>query len=467
VTGPIGPQETVERALALSKADGCVVRLTEQTEANLRWANNTLTTNGEMRSRRLAVISFVDGAAGMAAGSVERSAVTTDTLEDLVRASEQAARDAGPADDAAPLVEPAGAQPGSGAWDAEPATTSIAVFDSFAPALGEAFARSKAAGRLLFGFAEQAVTTTYLGSSTGLRLRHDQPTGRVELNAKTPDFVRSVWAGAGVRDFIDVDVTAMDLELATRLAWSQRRINLEPGRYHTILPPSAVADLLLFQYWNSNARDADEGRTVFSRPGGGSRIGERLTELPLTLRSDPAEPGLECAPFLHTSTSWRAASVFDNGLRTEPVRWISDGVLTDLARTRAWAAHTGSTAVPFVDNLVLEGANATASLDDLVASTDRGLLLTCLWYIRDVDPQTLLLTGLTRDGVYLVEGGEVVGAANNFRFNESPVSLLRRATDVGRTERCLPREFNDFFTRTAMPAMRVPDFNMSTVSKAS
>lgn len=457
------PQETVERALELSKADGCIVRVTEQTEANLRWANNTVTTNGEMRSRRLAVISVVNGATGTAAGVVESSASSLDVLADVVGASEQAARDAGPADDDAPLVEPGPVE--AGRWSDGPAATSIGVFASFAPALGEAFGRARAANRLLFGFAEHIVTSTYLGSSTGLRLRHDQPTGRIELNGKTPDFTGSSWAGGITRDFADVDVEALDAEVVRRLGWGERRVELDAGRYQTILPPAAVADLFVYQYYVTNARDTDEGRTVFSRPGGGSRIGERLTELPITMRSDPAEPGLECAPFLHTAASWQSASVFDNGLPAGPVSWISEGVLTELVRTRNWAARTGSRPAPVVDNLVLEAPGATAGQDELVAGTDRGLLLTCLHYVREVDPQSLLLTGLTRDGVYLVEGGEVVGAVNNFRFNESPVSLLRRATEVGRTERCLPRELSDYFTRTAAPWLRIPDYNMSTVSK--
>ncbi|HEY7486789.1 MAG TPA: metallopeptidase TldD-related protein, partial [Streptosporangiaceae bacterium] len=121
---------------------------------------------------------------------------------------------------------------------------------------------------------------------------------------------------------------------------------------------------------------------------------------------------------------------------------------------------------PPPENLVLTGGSA-ASTDDLVARTERGLLLTCLWYIREVDPQSLLLTGLTRDGVYLVERGEVVGQVNNFRFNESPVGLLGRLSEVGQTQRALSREWSDYFTRTAMPPLRVPDFNMSTVSQAS
>ena len=124
-------------------------------------------------------------------------------------------------------------------------------------------------------------------------------------------------------------------------------------------------------------------------------------------------------------------------------------------------------AATLADNLILELPGATASLEDLVGRTERGLLLTCLWYIREVDPATLLLTGLTRDGVYLVEHGEIVGSVNNFRFNESPVDLLARATEVGATVRALSRESGEYVNRTAMPPLRIPDFNMSTVSPAS
>jgi predicted Zn-dependent protease len=159
-------------------------------------------------------------------------------------------------------------------------------------------------------------------------------------------------------------------------------------------------------------------------------------------------------------------SVFDNGAPNPATDWISDGILTNLITSRNWAGRSRTTPRPAIDNLILE-AGGSASLDQMIASTDRGLLLTCLWYIREVDPQTLLLTGLTRDGVFLIEHGRVVGAVNNFRFNESPVDLLSRIIEVGRTELTLPREWNDYFTRAAMPPIRVADFNMSTVSQAS
>ncbi|MGW5674113.1 metallopeptidase TldD-related protein [Streptomyces sp. NPDC003860] len=455
------PHEIVERALELSTADGCVVIADEESTANLRWAGNALTTNGVTRGRTLTVISTVDGAQGTASGVVSRSAVTADDLEPLVRAAEAAARASEPAEDAQPLVTGGGAAPG---FTEAPAQTSAAVFADFAPALGEAFARARAGGRELYGFANHEMTSTYLGTSTGLRLRHDQPNGTLELNAKSPDRARSAWAGRATRDFADVDPTALDEELARRLGWAERRIELPAGRYETLLPPTAVADLLIYQLWSSAARDATEGRTVFSRPGGGTRVGDVLSPLPLTLRSDPHEPGLESSPFVIAHASGDDASVFDNGLPIAATDWMRAGKLEHLVTTRHTAGLTGLPLAPGAGNLILDGGGGR-SLDDMVAATERGLLLTCLWYIREVDPATLLLTGLTRDGVYLVEDGEVVGEVNNFRFNESPVDLLSRASEAGRTEKTLPREWGDWFTRAAMPALRIPDFHMSSVSQ--
>ncbi len=347
-----------------------------------------------------------------------------------------------------------------------PAATEFGVFRTFAHELGETLRAAEGAGRKLYGFAEHGVTSTFLGTSAGVRLRHDQPAGRLELNAKSADMARSAWAGAATRDFTDVDVAALDAELAQRLAWQARRVELPAGRYETLLPPTAVSDLMVDLYWSAGARDAGEGRTVFSRQGGGTRVGERLSALPVDLFSDPSYPGLECAPFVIAHASGRDSSVFDNGLAVGRGSWISAGVLSALHSSRYSARLAGLPATPPAGNLIMSADSAT-SLPAMIASTKRGLLLTCLWYIRQVDPQTMLLTGLTRDGVYLVEEGEVVGAVNNFRFNESPVAMLGRLLEAGATTPTLPRELGDYFTRVAMPPLRVEAFNMSSVSQAS
>jgi len=472
----IRPQDTVERALALAKPGGeCVVIADESSTANLRWADNTLTTNGVAAARSLTVIAIdrrSGGPAGDAAGVgvISRSGVGPDQVEDVVREAEKAAEQASAAEDAAQLVP--GDSRVRSEWEESPVATDFGVFRTLAAELGDTLRAAEGAGRKLYGFAEHGVTSTFLGTSAGLRLRHDQPTGRLELNAKSADLTRSAWAGAATRDFTDVEVAALDAGLAERLSWQARRVELPAGRYETLLPPTAVADLMIALYWSAGARDAAEGRTVFAKPGGGTRIGERLTGLGVDLFSDPAYPGLECEPFVVAHASGRDSSVFDNGLPAGRASWISSGVLSALHSSRHSAALAGLPPTPAVDNLIMSaeapGAPGSAAPpESMIASTKRGLLLTCLWYIREVDPQTLLLTGLTRDGVYLVEDGEVTGTVNNFRFNESPVGMLSRLVEVGVTEPTLPREWGDYFTRAAMPAIRVEAFNMSSVSQAS
>jgi len=464
------PQDTVERALAAAKPGAdCVIIADETSTANLRWAGNTLTTNGVAASRSLTVIAIDrrGGPDAVGVGVVSRSGVRPDQIEDVVREAEKAAAEASPAEDAGELIAGESAErSGSSAWSDPAAATSFGVFRAFAEELGGTLRAAEGAGRKLYGFAEHGVTSTFLGTSAGLRLRYDQPAGRLELNAKSPDMTRSAWAGAATRDFTDVDVAAFDAGLAERLSWQERRVELPAGRYETLLPPTAVSDLMVDLYWNAGARDAGEGRTVFSRQGGGTRVGERLAALPVDLFSDPAYPGLECAPFVVAHASGRDSSVFDNGLPAGRGSWICGGVLDALYSSRHSARLTGLPVTPPVDNLIMSSGSA-ATLESMIASTKRGLLLTCLWYIRTVDPQTLLLTGLTRDGVYLVEEGEVVGAVNNFRFNETPVGMLSRLLEAGATQPTLPREWGDYFTRAAMPSLRVEAFNMSSVSQAN
>jgi predicted Zn-dependent protease len=463
------PQETVERVLAAARCDDCVVIAEETSSANLRWAGNTLTTNGVSRSRRLTVIAIRRRGDGAAAGVVSRAGVRPDQAEEVLREAERAAEEGTPAEDAAqvPDAEHHGSF-GIKNWDAPPERTEIGVLRDFAAGLGETLRAAGAAGRKLYGFAEHDLASTFLGTSAGLRQRYDQPTGRVELNAKSADMSRSAWTGAATRDFTDVDIAGLDAGLAERLGWAKRSVSLPAGRYETLLPPTAVSDLLIYLYWSAGAKEAAEGRTVFSKAGGGTRIGERLSPQPITLSSDPLAPGLGCAPFVIAHASGPDSSVFDNGLPLGSTAWIRDGGLAALVSSRHSAALAGLPVTPAIGNLTFgTSAAAAPSLEDMIASTGRGLLLTCLWYIREVDPQTLLLTGLTRDGVYLVEDGEVVGAVNNFRFNESPVGMLGRLLEVGATVPTLPREWGDYFNRAAMPPVRVEGFNMSSVSQAS
>jgi predicted Zn-dependent protease len=463
VSAALQPQELVERALAASTTDGCVVIATDNASTNLRWANNTLTTNGVTQTVGVTVVSTIAGNDGVRSASVRRNVIDADSVVSLVAEAEANARGSALADDAADLIS----GDSSPDWDEPGVDAPVAALADLAHWLGDIFGAARDAGQGRYGFAEHSVSTTYLGSSTGLRLRHAQPEVRVELTGRSDDGTRSAWSGRGASDIATVNLASMEADVAKRLGWGERRASLDAGRYETILPPTAVADLMIDAYWSASALDAHEGQSAYSKAGGGTRVGERLTDIPLTLRSDPAMSGQQAVPFVVCGASSRMSSTFDNGASVVPTDWIRDGSLNALIQTRHSAAITGLPFTPWGDNLEMSAPDTTASIDDLIASTKRGLLLTCLWYIREVDPQTMLLTGLTRDGVFLIEGGEVSAAVNNFRFNESPIGMLRRVREVGRTEDTLAREFGDYFTRTRMPALRIGDFNMSSVSQAS
>ena len=462
----IPAQDLVERGLdaaAAAGADGCIVLVDEGSHADVRFALNRTTTNGVHRARSVSVIAIE----GASVGSASRSgAVGDDGVVEMVQSALADARQAPPAEDAFPLVEGGAAPEESRPYGLEPELTDATVLEGVLSALAGVFSRAEDRDTVLAGFAEHGVTTTYLGTSSGVRLSHAQPTGAVHLVGRTADGTGSAWVGTPT---ITPPLGEMEAELWRRLDWGRRQIALEAGRYEVIMPPSGVADLMaVLAYYALGGQDAEDGRTVFSKEGGGTRLGERLFELPFSLSSDPRAAGVECAPFVTTRASSSERSVFDNGLGIERIDWIRDGVLNHLRYHRAGAAKSGVEMAPDADNLLLGCSSAAGgTVDDMVARTERGLLLTCLWYIREVDPSTLLVTGLTRDGVFVVEDGVVVGAANNFRFNESPVDLLARATEVGTPVRTLGREFGEYLNRAVMPPLRFPDYNMSTVSKAS
>jgi predicted Zn-dependent protease len=455
----IGAQRVVDTALAeaarLGNADETIVLVTDRSDAALRWAGNSMTTNGESVSRTTTVISIVRKGDTAHVGSVRSSDVDPALIAASVAASQRAAAAAPEARDGAPPL------PGTDVpadWDAPVPDTGARVFSGLARPLAQGF---RGADRL-YGYARHIVETTFLATSNGLRRRYTQPTGSVEINAKRDG--ASAWAGVSTPDFVDVPIDSLLEQLSTQLGWAKRTVELPAGRYETIMPPSTVADMMIYLAWSMDGRGAQEGRTALSAPGGGTRVGEKLTELPLTLYSDPAAGGLECTPFVAVPSSSERVSVFDNGMDIARVDWIREGAVNALAYPRAAALEFGAPVAMPADNLLMTGGSA--SLADMIAGTERGLLLTTLWYIRTVDPTVLLLTGLTRDGVYLVEDGEVTAAVNNFRFNESPLDLLRRATEAGVSEVTLPREWGDWATRAAMPTLRIPDFHMSSVSQA-
>lgn len=421
---------------------------------NLRWAVSTPTTNGDAWRIQLTVTAIVEVPGGWSAAT--RSG-DPQRWRELLDEAQSAASNGTPSTEGLALLA------GFAEPDYEQAPDSgsaLAVPDS----LREAFADPAVE---VFGYVEEDTTTTYVATSTGWRWRDTSAESRLEISAKADSRSRSAWVGMAGDTVAELDAARAVADVLTQLEWQRRHVDIPAEPTPVILSPSATADLMLELWRNAVARDAAEGHSAFSGSGPAkTRLGDNLAARGLALASDPTVPGLSASRRLWTPWSSPARSVFDTGAELPAVTWIADGNLTNLAATRAVAAEFDLPFVASPDCLSLHDAQGAGSVAELVARTERALLVTSLWYIRDVDPQRMLVTGLTRDGCYQVVDGEIVGAAGNFRFNDSPLSMLKRIVDVSSTYRCLPREWADYFTRTAMPALLVDDFGLSTPSIA-
>ena len=459
------PQEVVERALALSRTDGCIVLVHTVSTANLRWARSTLTTNGETTESSVTVIAIVGSDDTAAAGSVTRSGLDLEALPDQLAAARASAEHAGTSPDARPLVRDV---PASVDWDTGPGRTSGAAFAGLAPDLGELFASSSADAIEHFGFASHSVLTTYLGTSTGLRLRYAQPEGRLEFTAKSHGRTRSAWSGTAGRDFADVDVAATDARLRQRLDWQARHVPVAPGRHTAVLSASAVSDLMIDLYWSAVGRDAAEGRSVFSAAGGRTRVGEPIATGAVSLTSGPDLAGIQCAPFVTATASSASSSVYDNGLPVGPTAWIDAGTLAALITTRSTAAEHALPVRPGIDNLRLDVSDGHGELARR-RRADRGRVAGHLPLVQPRRRPADAAADRAHPRRRLCHRGR----RGRRRDHQLPVQRLagRRcwagSPTRARRDPTLAREMGDYFNRSAMPPLQVSGFNFSTVSRAS
>jgi predicted Zn-dependent protease len=314
-------------------------------------------------------------------------------------------------------------------------------------AIGAATAAGKAAGTIFAaGYLEANTRAIAVATSHGLFAYHRTTDADFSVTARTPDGTGSGWARGGARDWNAVDPVAIGRIAAQKAVASRNPSEIPPGLYTAVLEPQAVTDLVPLLAGALSARAADEGRSAFSKAGGGTRIGDKVTDERVTLYSDPADAGLRGQPF------------DAEGVPLRRIVWIEKGVLRNLAYTRFWAEKQGKqpTGFPGVSGLALVGGSK--STEDLVAGCERGVLVTHFFYIRSLDPRTVLQTGLTRDGAFLIEKGRVTRSLKNFRWNESPLLMLNRLEDIGRPEPTAAGRL--------MPALRVRDFNFTSLSDA-
>lgn len=435
-------QAIVEKALKLSRADAVDVQVNSYTQGNIRFADNQVSTAGSTTDAQLGIQS----AFGPKHAVVTTNDLSDAALERAVRESERLARLAPDDPEAMPQLRAQQYTPVTAWFEAtanltpqDRAKASLTALD-----LARKAGDLKAAGYLVTGAGALAI-----GNSSGMFAYHRSTSANYTLTLRTADGTGSGWAAADHADWTQLDATRVAQAAVEKARLSRNPVAIEPGRYTVILEPQAVGDLVQLLSIYADARSADEGRSPFVKPGGGSKIGEKILDDRVTIFSDPADPQLRGRP-------WD----FD-GLPLDRQTWIEKGVLRQLIYTRFWAKKQGKTATGGPSTFKMAGG--TKSVDDLVKETTRGILVTRLWYLREVDPRTVLYTGLTRDGTFLVENGKITKSLRNFRFNESPLFLLNNLEEIGRAERLAGTEQGG---DVVMPSLRARDFNFTSLSDA-
>ena len=431
------------RVLSFSNADQTRVTVTSERTGNTRFADGSITTSGATHDTSVTVtVTF----------GRRRASSSTNVLDDasLRRTVDLASRLARLAPEDPELMPELGPQTYTAVEAFVEATADLdaeARAEAIGRAIGAASAAGKPAGTIFSaGYLEANTLAIAVATSNGLFAYHRTTEADFSVTARTPDGTGSGWAHGGARDWSAVNPEAIGRVAAQKAVASRNPQEIAPGLYTAVLEPQAVNDLIPLLAGALNARNADEGRSAFSKPGGGTRIGEKIADERVTLYSDPADAGLLGRPF------------DQEGLPLRRMVWIEKGILKNLAYSRFWAQKQGKepTGSPFFGGLALVGG--TKSTDELIAGCARGVLVTHFFYIRSLDPRTVLQTGLTRDGAFLIENGKVTRPLKNFRWNESPLLMLNRLEDIGRPEPTAAGRL--------MPALRVRDFNFTSLSDA-
>jgi predicted Zn-dependent protease len=434
-------QALLKKVLSYSKAEQCEVNISGVDSGNIRYARNAVSTSGNVSQTTLVVSS----AFGKKLGTATINEFDDASLEKIVRRAEELAQLAPENPEFVPFLEP---QKYTDAITYVPATAAITPKQR-TDAVAQSLQVSRDNKQVAAGFLEDNKGFAAMMNSKGLFAYNTFTNVNFSVTARTADGTGSGYATRGYNDITKLDTKAAT-EIATQKSMKSAAAKaIEPGKYTVILEPAAAAVLLERILFDLDARQADEGRSSFSKAGGKTRLGEKLMDERVTIYSDPLHPELP------TST-WNG-----DGRPQEKTTWIEKGVVKNFTYSRYWAQKKGVKAIPAPDSFIMEGG--TKSLQDLIAGTKKGILVTRLWYIRDVDPQTLLLTGLTRDGTFYIENGKIMHPIKNFRFNESPIIMLNNLEELGKVERTVSVESNNNYL---IPPMKIRDFTFTSLSDA-
>jgi predicted Zn-dependent protease len=433
-----------KRVLSFATADATRVAITGGSRSNTRFAINQISTAGDSYNATVNVQSMI----GRRRGSMSTNRLDDASLKAAVETAERLAKLSPEDPEGLPELGPQQYQESLG-WSDATASLEPASRAQAARQITEA---ARGAGLVSTGFLEANATATALANSNGLFAYGRQTALALTTTVRTEDGAGSGWAGIAHHDWSRIQPAALVRRAIDKAKRSASAVAVEPGRYTVVLEPTAVGNLVQLITGAMSARSADEGRSFFAKQGGGTKIGLRVVDERVSLVSDPLDPDAPSATFT------------GEGLPLRKTVWIENGVVRNLSYDRYWAQRQGKEPTPFPGTLRMTGGDQT--LEDLIGSTERGILVTRFWYIRGVDPRTILYTGLTRDGTFLIERGKVTRAVKNLRFNESPIFMLNNLLGLGQPERVNASESLGPGSPIVVPPIKVRDFNFTSLSDA-
>lgn len=432
------------RALSFSTADDARVNVQSFMHGNTRFARNQISTAGDAFDGQLTVAS----AFGKKVASATTNRFDDESLRAVVQTSERLAR----------LVpedpEYLGELP------AQQYLQNKAFFESTANLTPQQRAQAVMAitgpaerqGLISTGFLDIIVGSQAVATKKGLFAYQTGTAANLTTTVRTPDGTGSGWAGVGQNDWARLNPAELGDRAIRKALLSRNPKAVEPGKWTVILEPTAVANLVQLMMFSMDARQADEGRSFFSKQGGGNKLGEKVVDQRVQIVTDPTS---EIAP---------ASSFNGQGLPNRRMVWIENGTVANLNYSRFWAQKQGKQPTGFPDGFAMSGGST--SVEEMIRSTERGLLVTRLWYIRQVDPRTILFTGLTRDGTFLIENGQITTAVKNLRWNESPVFMLNNLEAMSPPVRVSASESGDVGSPVVVPAVKAHDFTFTSLSDA-
>lgn len=437
-------KELIEKIVSASKADDIVVNLSENKSYNIRFAANNITTCGAINRLNISLRSIY----GKRSGTINITSDDKETIESGLRTSEKLAMLAPENDEAMPPLDKEQNYLKVNEYFPE---TAHMFSDQRIELIRHIVEECEKKQLVAAGYVESSDSVSAIGNSKGLFAFH--PSSEVDFSAtvRTKDGTGSSKIHRRYADKNMLNSVKLSDEVIWKSELSANPTEIKPGKYTVILESAAACDMIGNLSWYMNKRSADEGRSYFSDKDKGNRIGEKIVSEKVNIYSDP---GSELAP----------SNPFDSeGSPINKISWIENGVLKNMPTDRFWATKTNSNHIPYPSNIILQG-NKGKHLRDLIESTEYGVLVTRLWYIRSVDPKQILLTGLTRDGVFLIENGKISRSLKNFRFNESPINVLNNILDMSENQKMVGSETGS--SKIVVPDLKVKDFNFSSVSDA-